>query len=67
MSHIEEKLSVLGVSLPEAKKPVAAISNAEIYTCRMAAFGRKPLYVAVKYWLDELPLPGGKQLLTAPE
>ena len=49
MSHIEEKLSVLGVSLPEAKKPVAAISNAEIYTCRMAAFGRLLLLAMLKF------------------
>ena len=49
MSHIEEKLSVLGVSLPEAKKPVAAISNAEIYTCRMAALGRFLLYASLKF------------------
>ena len=28
-----------------------------------SAFGRKQLYAALKYWLDERPLPGGKQLL----
>ena len=26
-----------------------------------SAFGRKPLYAALKYWLDERPLSGEKQ------
>ena len=29
----------------------------------MFAIGRKQLYAALKYWRDELPLSGGKQLL----
>jgi len=43
--------------------PFAAIGTAEIYAWRIAAFGRKQLYAALKYWLDERPLSGGKQLL----
>ena len=35
----------------------------QVSTWCIAALGRKQLYAALKYWLDERPLSGGKQLL----